>query len=143
MIEKLGNSRLIYKQVKLEDLDLSDCLSTINQFIELNPKLMRSNSSEFIYFFSKGEDLDVSKGHIWVGVEVIGFCSSDGLEDYELGSKDLNSSEVHCFNGPSGLGVTEFLDLEKVIRAQNSFVDSWRIKLNFNSDVGAVLQFWE
>jgi hypothetical protein len=143
MIEKLGNSRLIYKQVKIENLDLSESLSSINQFIELNPKLMRSNSSEYIYFFSKGSDLNISNGHVWVAVEVIGFCSSDGLDDFELGTKDLDSSEVHNFNGPSNLEISSFLEHESSIRTNNSFVDSWRVKINFNSGIGTVLQFWE
>jgi hypothetical protein len=39
MIEKIGNSRLIYKQVRLKEFDLSSSLSEINSFIEENPKL--------------------------------------------------------------------------------------------------------
>lgn len=143
MIEKLGNSRLIYKQVKLSDFDLNICLNDINQFIEMNPKLMRSNSSEFIYFFSKGSEFKNSESLIWVALEVVGFCSSESLEDFDLGTKDLESSDAHCFDGPSSLAIDVFLELENTIRSNNSFVDSWRIKLNFNSGLGTVLQFWE
>jgi hypothetical protein len=139
----LGNSRLIYKQTSLDELDYHECIKEIDEFIESNPKLMRSNKSKYIYFFSPSSNEDFSRLPVWVAREVVGFSSNDLLDDSGLGSKDLNEGEVDSFNGPEDFSFEQLFKLETKLRSENKFVDSWRVKLNFDEFDVAVLQFWQ
>ncbi|WP_127717562.1 hypothetical protein [Halobacteriovorax sp. HLS] len=143
MKETCGNSRLLYKQVDFSNFNFEEDYNLINNFIENNPKLMKSNASKFLYFFVPSDHSDFSQTPFWIGVEVVGFCSEDLLEDFGLSFKDLDSSEVHSFEEVSDLNLDTLFSKERAIREQNYFVETWRVKINFNFDRGAVLQFWE
>lgn len=143
MKEKCGNSRLLYKQVDFSNFNFEEDYNLINNFIENNPKLMKSNASKFLYFFVPSAHPSFLETPFWIGVEVVGFCHQDLLEDFELAFKDLDSSEVHSFEGLNDLDFNSLFSKEKDIRDQNHFVETWRVKINFNFDSGALLQFWE
>ncbi len=143
MKQKCGNSRLLYRQVTFDSFDFENEYQIINNFIETNPKLMKSNASKYLYFFAPSAESNFMELPFWIGVEVIGFCSQDVLEDFDLAFKDLEASEVTCFEQVKSLDIDALKHMETEIREKNKFVNTWRVQINFDFDRGAVLQFWE
>ena len=91
----LGNSRTIFKRSLIDGLDATSCWQAINQFIEKNPKLTKGSASSFIYFLNSSEKLlKQETPSCLVGTEVIGFCDSELLEDFDLESMDLGISTI-------------------------------------------------
>ncbi|GEM_PF-3737800 len=134
---EIGNGRVILKQANLQEVDVVAMLKEVDGFIDRSPKLTRASDSSFIYFFDNKSQV------VHVGKEIIGFCSSDFLEDFDLSSMDLASSTLYSYTYNGDLEIDSILIKEKLIRQTESFLPMWRIRLSGTTSQLIHLEFWK
>lgn len=140
----LGNSRTIFKRSSIDGLDATSCWQSINDFIEKNPKLTKASNSSFIYFLESSEDiLKQSTPSCLVGTEVIGFCDSELLGDFDLESMDLSVSTVSSYEYTTELDMKDIFFAEKAIREAGSYLPMWRVRFSGASAQLIHLEFWK
>lgn len=134
---QIGNGRVIFKKEELREADIVATLKEVDDFIEKNPKLTRASDSSFIYFF------DHQSETIRIGKEIIGFCSNDFLEDFELSAMDLSSSTIYSYTYDGDLDIDSILTKEKLIRQSEIFLPMWRVRISGTVGQLIRLEFWK
>lgn len=140
---EIGNSRLVYRKLNISDLNTVEVWKSVSSFVDRSPKLSMASSSSFIYFEQASELLEPNDSFALVGREIIGFCDSDFLEDFNLESRDFNSATIYSYEYNGGLEIDSLFAVERAIRRDNDYNSLWRVRFSNTDGQSIYLEFWK